>query len=284
MIKTPIVWKQWTLVCLGLGGALGATGCRSDVLLGNQASGGGSSVSGDSEANGGPGMGGSSGTGASSPIGSGGSGGDEGVPLVWDSAGVIVPSSNNVGINGPWYPFDDCKNAQSAQLPCTTWDPSMGVAPTPGFTTSDTKICAKGTLVKAYNFTLQWGAAIGLSLNSPTVDGGRMPYDAIANGVTGLRFLVTGTITGGTSTLQVGLATVENDLAGHDYEQAVPTAEGTWVSVRWTDPGLQQASYASQMITFDPTELLALDLQVTASGTAESEFDFCVSDLMALTN
>src|SRR5262249_601393 len=97
-----------------------------------------------------PGTGGSptttpTGTGGSAPVGSAGptmTGAPTGksVPLTGDPTGWVDKGGNTVGIQGPWYSYDDCTNSPMA---CTmNHMPGMGA-----FANMDGKMCTSGTTI-----------------------------------------------------------------------------------------------------------------------------------------
>jgi hypothetical protein len=234
--------------------------------------------------------GGAGGGSAGTPGGAGGGnvGTTAGVPLSWTTTGWIdrMASGNTVGVQGPWYAYDDCMDAAAAGLTgCTMWDSTlMGGEPAKaGVAFTETSACAKGqvTVVENMMFGAQWGAGIALDLNSAGgLNPPKTPFDATANGVTGFAIDVKGAAP---TTIRMNVTTVAAGTDSHFVEVPV-TAAGTEVVVRWTDPKLKQGSWVMAKTPFDPTQILALQLQVFTDASAPKPFDFCASNLRALTD
>ena len=234
---------------------------------------------------GGPGAGGQAvnpGSGGStSPAGNGGtptSSGSGGaapaagntVPLTVDPTGWVDKGGNTVGIQGPWYSYDDCADSPGA---CT-----MGHLPGMGeFANTNGSMCTEGTTVAVKaeaDFSKQWGAGIALDLNnSGGMDAMKLPFDATANHVIGFSMNITGMAPG----LRVNITSV---AAGNDahFKAGMVGANSILFSA------VQQGSWVKTKTPLDPTKILAIQFQIPSVMGKAVPFKFCVENLAAITS
>jgi hypothetical protein len=212
---------------------------------------------------GGGGMPASSGTGGAAPAGNA-------VPLTVDPTGWVDKGGNTVGIQGPWYSYDDCTDSPGA---CT-----MNHTPGTGaFDNTDGKMCTKGTTyaVKAEaDFSKEWGAGIALDLNnSGGTDAMKLPFDATANHVIGFSMNITGTAPG----LRVNIT---SQAAGDDshYKNGKVGANSVLLSE------VKQGTWVKMPAPLDQTKILAVQFQIPSVMGKAVDFDFCVENLSAITN
>jgi hypothetical protein len=226
-----------------------------------------------------PGVGGSpttspTGTAGSSPTGTAGAttiGTPAGnaVPLTVDPTGWVDKGGNTVGIQGPWYSYDDCANSPMA---CTmNHMPGMGA-----FMNMDGKMCTSGTTVAVKaeaDFSKEWGAGIALDLNnSGGMNAMKMPFDANAAHVIGFSLNITGTAPG----LRINITSVAagdnahflNGVVGANTVLLSKVAQGSWVTMK---------------APLDPTMLLAIQFQIPTVMNKAVDFNFCVDSLSAIT-
>jgi hypothetical protein len=139
------------------------------------------------------------------------------------------------------------------------------------------KICTSGTNSTAAN---AWGAGVGLELNDGPP---QMPYNTVTHGVKGFCFDVTGSTTSSTPVLpsttgiRVAFTTTENN--DNAPFEAV-TTPGTH-TVLFADTA--QGSWVTTKTTFDPTMVVLVQFQIPASTTEAVAWDFCISNLTAVT-
>ena len=214
------------------------------------------------------------GTAGSAPVGAAGAmmtgtGAGNTVPLTVDPTGWVDKGGNTLGIQGPWYSYDDCTNSPMA---CTmNHTPGMGA-----FTNTDGKMCTKGTTiaVKAEaDFSKEWGAGIALDLNnSGGMNAMKMPFDATAAHVIGFSLNITGTAPG----LRINITSVAagdnshfaNGVIGANTVMLSKVAQGSWVTTK---------------MPLDSTMLLAIQFQIPTVMNKAVDFDFCVDSLAAIT-
>lgn len=191
------------------------------------------------------------------------------VPLTVDATGWVDKGGNTVGIQGPWYSYDDCTDSPGM---CTmNHTPGMGA-----FANMDGKMCTKGTTyaVKAEaDFSKEWGAGIALDLNNTGgMDAMKAPFDATAAHVIGFAMNITGTAPG----LRVNITSV---AAGNDshYKAGMVGANSVLLSQ------VKQGSWVKMPAALDPTHLLAIQFQIPSVMGKAMDFDFCVEGLSAIT-
>jgi len=189
--------------------------------------------------------------------------------LTPNATGWVDAGMNTLGIQGPWYSYNDCKDSPAD---CTlNQTPPEGV-----FANVGGKMCTKGTtaLVKAEpEFSTKWGAGIALDLNNAGGVGAvKMPYNASSKGVLGFSFTLTGTAPG----MRVNLPTPATSTASHFvvgvtgsnmvlFSQAM---QGSWVTTR---------------TTLDASQVMSIQFQIPSTMTAPVAFDFCIENLKAIT-
>ena len=192
------------------------------------------------------------------------------VPLTVDATGWVDKGGNTVGIQGPWYSYDDCTDSPMA---CTmNHTPGMGA-----FDNTGGKMCTKGQTypVKAEaDFSKEWGAGIALDLNNTGgMDAMKAPYDATANHVTGFAMTISGTAPG----LRINIT---SQAAGDDAHFKTITAAGP-VTVMLSE--VKQGSWVMTKTALDQTKLLAIQFQIPSVMGKAVDFDFCVEGLAAIT-
>jgi hypothetical protein len=191
------------------------------------------------------------------------------VPLTVDATGWVDKGGNTVGIQGPWYSYDDCTDSPMA---CTAnHTPGMGA-----FANTGGKMCTKGTTyaVKAEaDFSKEWGAGIALDLNNSGGDNAmKLPYDATANHVTGFAMTISGTAPG----LRVNITSQAVGDNAH-FKAGVVGQNSVLLSE------VKQGSWVTTKMALDQTMLLAVQFQIPSVMGKAVDFDFCVEGLAAIT-
>ena len=259
----------------------------SVVLIGSVAVAAGCSTSANNNPTDGGGLGGNGGTTA-------------GVALLpdatgWVDKGATVPTM----IQGAWYAYGDgigsdgtnatgdCeKLGLHAVSECSViTKPSFGAFPnTAG------KMCTAGTAAKVINLTTAampdynniWGAGIGLDLNNSGGDAGvKAPYNATANGVTGIAFDIDTLPLAG---LRVEFPTPATTAAAAFWggTLALSPVKMGHNEFHWRDVG--GPFYLTTPPAFDPTAILSMQFHVPSGTAAPADYSFCVSNVTALTN
>jgi hypothetical protein len=228
----------------GTGGALGGTGGA-----------GGGGVSG-----GAGGAGGSAGTGGSAGGLSCGIG--EGFELPIEpgedsQSGWIDASSNCVGIQGALYPIVDV------------------IGSTMTITDTEGRICVTGTSKRVVggDFTTYWGARLVIQLNN---DGAAtaLPYDAIAQGVEGFKF----TLSGAVMPAEIR-PTLFNTASDTQYCKRICASGAQSILITEATVDCWDGESA---VTPAGTSLERLEFSVPSSASADVPFDFCIEGFTAI--
>jgi hypothetical protein len=232
--------------------------------------------------------GGSGGTGATGgSSGAGGTGGGGADAITWTDMAWVDGMANTYGIQGPWYSYNDCANAEPANLPCTIPDPALvGPDTKPGWSATAVQICTKGTAPQVVNdstgmpaYSLQWGAGLALDLNST---GGDMAvkndFNATAVGVKGFMFDI---ITSGTppqpTDIRVNIKTKATGDNSHFVTALLPAAN---FQVLFADA--LQGSWVMPTSALTQDAIESIQFQVYTNATAAKPFDFCVSNMRVI--
>ena len=223
-----------------------------------------------------------------------------GVLITPGPTGLVLSSSNALGVQGPWYSFSDgvggdgstatgiceARGLHAAAQCSTVTTPAVGSFPNTGG-----KMCTSGKVAVVIaavgttglpDYANITGAGIGLDLNN---SGGAVPvrgvFNATVKGVTGLAF-------------DLDVVT----LPGLRVEFPTPTTEGTpayWGAnalfadspavagtnvIRWADVRIA----GTAPLAFDPTKIESVLFHVPTTVMAAGPYSFCVSNLRLLTN
>ncbi|HZU83301.1 MAG TPA: hypothetical protein VE987_10310, partial [Polyangiaceae bacterium] len=214
-----------------------------------------------------------------------------GVPIVPDMSGNLAPGSNAVGIVGSWYAYYDCSDYTFQGLTpmpgvnCSqvnTPTPGGTFAPSIGLTGAPTKLCTSGSTVPASpddasppQWSLRWGAGIGLDLNSQ--GGTKLDYNALdagASPIKGFCFVLSGNTI---PRIRVNLPSDQGITDNWYFEQF--NTPGVH-QVQFTDPGLRQLTPTNT--PFDPSKILSVQFLVPSEQNAAVPWDFCVDQLTAI--
>jgi hypothetical protein len=236
-----------------------------------------------------------------------GGGGGGGIALV-PSADGFFDGTNEAGILGAWYSYGDwwggtptmggmgdCPKGGFTQAQCSTID-----TPMPGAPFANTgSMCTKGIAAKVgmdaagmTAYSAIWGTGIGFDLNNGgTDDGGtgqKLPWDATAHGVTGFSFHIEGPPLGGQMRVEfptsVAIGTTDINAAywgGATMNLSPFTTSGDY-SFRWAQVG--GPSYLATPMPFDNTKILSMQFHVVTNTSSTIPFDYCISNLRALTD
>jgi hypothetical protein len=219
-----------------------------------------------------PGAGGSqnvAGTGGSSSSGAPPTGNaTPGDPLVPDATGWIDETTNDLGIQGPWYSYNDCDDSPG--------DCTKDQVPAKGeFANTGGKMCTSGStalVAVEADFSTKWGAGIALDLNNSGGESGqKTPYDASAHGVVGFSFTITGTAPG----LRVNFPTPSSAEGAH-FIAGMPGANQALFA------DAKQGSWVMPKTDFDASQVLSIQFQIPSVMGSAVDFDFCVENLAPL--
>jgi hypothetical protein len=278
----------------GATGAAGATGMDGGAVDGAGAVDGSRGIDASAGPDGGAGNGGGD-AGSDVPIVA------AGVPITPGSTGLVLGSSNVLGVQGPWYAYADgmggdgstatgiceARGGHVAAACSQVATPAVGSFPNVGgkMCTSGTAamiIAGAGGLPDYANIT---GAGIGLDLNN---SGGAVPvrgvFNATTKGVTGVAFDLQIVALPG---LRVEFPTPATDVSstGAAYWGAnaafpsSPAVAGSNV-IRWADVRIPAAAAPA----FDPTMIESILFHVPTTIAAPGPYSFCISNLKLLTN
>jgi hypothetical protein len=231
------------------------------------------------------------------------------IPLVPDANGFVGPSSNSIGIGGPWYAFGDgwgLNGAPPGVCETTGLHPASACStitfPPPaspsdagdgGLTSTFPQstpgtMCLSGTAAKVLgaDYTNMYGIGIGLDFNNQAHL--TMPYDATAHNVTGFSFTVSGIPTG--AGLRVELPIPATDATGDAWSFTI-TTDGTYtvdLSTAAGDPhGLRPAfAPTGTQPPFDATQVESIHFHLPTTALAATVIPaaspLCVSALQAI--
>lgn len=227
------------------------------------------------------GAGGSVSTGGTVPVAGSSSAGAPSDPYAirWQGDGTILPETNLFGIEGKLYFATDCASTTGSGLGCTQPDPNLvGPDGQPGWAVSDTVACARGVapMVEADPVTglpaydRQWGALLGISLGQA----GNPVFDAKAYGIVAFSVDVIGVAP---PDVRVNFVTPETQGASHFITTFVPAPN----RIYRFDEALQ-GSWVPQPVPLDVTRLSSVEFHVYTDATAPKPFDFCVTNLRAI--
>ncbi len=219
------------------------------------------------------------------------------VPLPPDPTGwVDRTATGTTNIQGRWYGFADgfgsdgtpasgaCEmTGQHAPADCSyLTTPSAG-----SFPNTNGKMCTTGVAARVVNivggttpdYNNITGAGIAFSFNLADMTATPLPYNATANGVTGISFDVdTIPLTG----LRIQFPTTEQSMyppfwGGFNMTSPVVAGHN---QLHWKD--VLGPFYVVTAPAFDPTAIIRVEFLVPSSDAAASQFSFCVSNLSAL--
>jgi len=253
------------------------------------------------------GRGGAGGVGSGGHGGAGGSGGagGGGFLLLPDANGAVT--NNGAGVMGSWYALADADTRTTSPSICKANGApacSMFAASSPAqgsgaeFGPSDItigKMCASGTVAKAVadrgsgtaiDYTGIWGAYIAMGFNVAAGDAGtQSPYDATAHGITGISFDIDAVPTSAlrvefTTSAVPGTTDTEEAYWGGATLNSSPVIAGT-NSFIWS--AVSGPMYETNYPAFDPTKILSIQFHVISNPIGSVNFNFCISNLKALT-
>lgn len=219
--------------------------------------------------------------------------GNESISIVPDESGFIDPTSNSLGIGGPWYWFADgygnegardgsCQAAGHDDSECslfTSPDPSL-----PGFPNLDGVMCASGTVARVlvgdsgdYDWANMGFAGIGFNLNQTEAEPGVL--DAEALHVIGFAFEIDDV----PSAFRVQVSTPDSPTSYYaywgaaDYFPDSPVVEGRNV-VLFSE--VQSPEAEPQPV--DITQLEGIQFVIPGNPDQSVPFSFCISNVEML--
>jgi hypothetical protein len=195
-----------------------------------------------------------------------------------DPTGFVASASNLSGITGAWSLHRDCDDLAlidgGAPVPgqscALVTSPVAGSPFVPQPDSFD--MCTSGSTVHVLadsELATEWGAYITLPLNAPS--GAEGTYDATA--LRGFCVFLSGDVV---PTVRLRFPT-DQGIADGDWYQATVQHEG-WHQVLFQDLLQIQASGPP----FDPSKLLAIEVEIPSSRAEAIPWDFCVDAVVAL--
>jgi len=208
---------------------------------------------------------------------------------------------------GAWYSFDDWYGgtptmAGSGDCPTMgmfTQDQCSQIAePIPGqpFTrTADGRFCTAGTAARvimdangAAAYSAIWGAGIGFDLDTGSTAGAKLPWDATVHGVTGFGFTIEMPPVDGQMRVEFptsaapGVTDVKPAYWGGETMNLSPfTKQGTY-AFHWADVGGPMG--LDPHMAFDRTRIVSMQFHVVTNTSSAVPFNYCVSNIRALTD
>jgi hypothetical protein len=197
-----------------------------------------------------------------------------------DANGFVAASSNASGITGRWSMYTDCDDGAllEAGPPVPGQSCSLVTSPASGETfapdPATSAICTAGTTVQVQSddeWTTRWGAYASLGLES--AGDAALDFDARAAGLRGFCLYVSGEQV---PTFRVRLVS-DQGFSDRNWYQATLQHEG-WHRVLFDD----LAQVTPTGIAFDPSRVVAIEVEIPASRVEAIPWDFCIEGLVAL--
>ena len=238
-----------------------------------------------------------------------GGGGGGGIALTPSDQG-FYDGTNEAGIIGAWYSYGDWWGGTptmggAGDCPTkgafTMAQCSTITAPVPGapFTNVGGKMCTSGTAAKvimdgtgATAYSAIWGTGIGFDLNNAgTDDGGtgvKGTWSAPEHGVTGFSFTIDTPPIGGQMRVEFPTAAIPGttDINAAYWGGATmnlsPISTGMTYSFRWAQVG--GPMYLVGASAFDNTKIQSMQFHVVTNTSSSIPFEYCISNLKALTD
>jgi hypothetical protein len=211
-----------------------------------------------------------------------------GQPLVANDTGWVDRSTTGAtGIQGAWFATsdgaDDGSCAALGSGECSVVIEPPGPDPRTFRPTEDLGMCTSGTIARAPDPSITWGALIALGLNqSAGADSRADAYDAERYGVTGFSFDIDSEPPPGAA-IRVELPTSSTGKAaaywGGAERDASPVRAGH-NEFRWKDVG--GPVYAASPPPFDPSDLIQISFHVLPNQTHAASYGYCIKNLTAL--
>jgi hypothetical protein len=201
-------------------------------------------------------------------------GGGNGPFLIPDATAWIDGSTNSYGVQGAIWPYGDWDVCHAAGYTACS-SASLAIQP-------DRSFCATGVAQQvppaggSYAYSIVYGSGIGMDWDFPGGDAAtKLPYDAVAHGVTGIAFTISGTPAVGVRVLFPAV-TQETD------PRYVTIIGGGDVSVRFSQATLGYDP--TDTVPVNVTELLNIDWGVASNVSNSVPYRFCISNLRVITN
>lgn len=228
---------------------------------------------------------GSAGSSSTDAGGAGGSSGSTGTPVtdpcthtgaqtrtdLTPTNGRVECTSNDFGVEGDWK-----LNSSDPQLMTTNFTGSM--------------VCGSGTIAQVVatatsngqpDFGRYWGGGIAFVMHTETPGGTALPYNATANGLTG----ISATITANTGTLPAQMRFKFKMIGSNDsYCKEVDGATSGQTIVLHTGDAIHDCWAPDNTSTLDATMIENYEVDVVSQTTEAVPFDFCLTAITALTN
>jgi hypothetical protein len=240
------------------------------------------------------GTGGTSGAGTGGGTGTTATGGSSGgtpsaTQLTFDSGGFVASSTMTKGVQGAFYAYGDGQGATAS---------IMGTCQTAGITPCSTivmtidalgqKICATGTAAAVptmNDYSAVFGAGVGFDLNNGGIEagGGKLPYNATANSVTGVGFTLEGATDNYGMDFRIEFPAQGQDSIGTNaparYDTILPGS--TNVEAKFADATV---GYAMDGIPVTTSAVLSFQWHVATKLAVPIPFNFCLTNIHLLTN
>jgi hypothetical protein len=307
----------------GTGKGAGGTGGQAGAAIGGASGHGAAGGAAGTPVGGARGQGGAAGRGVGGQVSvDAGVPGAMGYPLLPDTSGAVT--NDGAGIVGTWFSFADGVPASTSSCladgatACSKFGSSSPAQGSGTFSPSDVtegKMCASGSVAQVVMDTASpsapdnsgiYGAYIALGLNQVASDGGAAvrtnngapvdggtvfdTYDATKHGIVGFSFDVDNVPSGG---LQVEFTTAavpgRTDFSPGStpaYWGGKTSGASLVVSGSNVIPLSQVGGpwYLTDPPPFDPTKIIEIAFHAGANTTGPLPFNFCISNLVALTS
>jgi hypothetical protein len=182
--------------------------------------------------------------------------------------GRVECTSNDFGVEGDWI-----LNSSDPQLMTTNFSGSM--------------VCGSGTIAQVVatptsngqpDFGRYWGGGLAFVMHTETPGGPALPYNAVANGLTGVSATITGTIP---AQMRFKFKMIgSND----SYCKEVDGATSGQTIALHTGDAVHDCWAPDNTSTLDATMIENYEVDVVSQTTEAVPFNFCLTQITALSN
>jgi hypothetical protein len=220
-------------------------------------------------------------------------GGTVGIPIMPTEDGWVDMTSNELGIQGAWYPYGDAYGeAKCIAAGWTAEQCSIITTPDPnaeGFPNTGGAMCTSGTGAQVLtpegssdpDYGNMWGSGIGLDLNNPGDGATKSEFNATANGVVGISFDLD---VQAPLRVEFPMTATEGHPDGSNYWGATSSWPNSPVTVGTNTVLFSDVHHPNGAVPLDPANVSILSIQfhVPTVTSGAQPYSFCISNLVML--
>jgi hypothetical protein len=188
-----------------------------------------------------------------------------------EDTGWVAGATNTCALQGAWFAYNDCS---ATQTDCTkNQRPDLSAKK---FENVAGKMCTSGTTAAIHGeYSLKWGAGIGLNLNQPIASDTKNRVGDLAVAVKGFSFnLSANTLE---KSIRVTFPTPDTEKTAHFVEVGPESRNYTVLFAN-----AKQDSWVTSPVPLVAGDVIAIQFQIQGEDDRELPFDFCIEDLKAL--